>query len=102
MFGDLGDMMGKLQEMKQRTEEVKAKLEVQVITVEGAGGDIKVEINGNRHLKKIEISSALQHGDKEELEEQLVVTLNRALMQAEQLNESEMKTVASGMMPGLF
>jgi nucleoid-associated protein EbfC len=102
MFGNLGDMMGKLQEMKQKTEDVKAKLELQIITVQGAGGDITIEINGNRHLKKISISSALQHGDKEELEEQLIVSLNRALAQAEELNESEMKTVASGMMPGLF
>ncbi len=102
MFGKVGDMMGKLQEMKQKTDEIKAKLERSIIKVEGAGGDIKVEVNGNRQLQKIEIASALQHGNKEELEEQLVVTLNRALEKAEALHESEMKAVASGMLPGLF
>jgi nucleoid-associated protein EbfC len=102
MFGNIGDMMGKLQEMKQKTEEVKAKLEKQFIKVEGAGGDIIVEINGNRVIKQITVSPALQHGDKEELEEQLVVAINKALEKAETLNDSEMKTVAGSMLPGLF
>jgi nucleoid-associated protein EbfC len=102
MFGNLGDMMGKLQEMKQKTEEVKAKLDAKVIKVEGAGGDIVIEINGNRIIKNVQITPALQHGDKEELEEQLIVTLNKALEKAEALNESEMKAVAGSMLPGLF
>lgn len=102
MFGKLGDMMGKLQEMKQKTEEIKAKLDTTILKVDGAGGDIKIEINGNRQIKKLEIASALQHGDKEELEEQLLVALNRALEKAEAVNESEMKSVAAGMLPGIF
>jgi DNA-binding YbaB/EbfC family protein len=101
MFGKFGDMMGKLQEMKQKTEEIKLKLDNTILNVEGAGGDIKISLTGNKEIKSISISPALQHGNKEEFEEQLVVTLNRALQKAQVVNDNEMKQVASGMLPGL-
>lgn len=101
MFGKLGDMMGKLQEMKQKADEIKLKLDNTTLTVEGAGGDIKITITGNRDIKSLVISDALQHGNKEELEEQLTVTLNRAIKKANEVNDNEMKQVASGMLPGL-
>jgi DNA-binding YbaB/EbfC family protein len=101
MFGKFGDMMGKLQEMKQKTEEIKLKLDNTILNIEGAGGDIKISLTGNKEIKSISISPALQHGNKEEFEEQLVVTLNRALQKAQEVNDNEMKQVASGMLPGL-
>lgn len=101
MFGKFGDMMGKLQEMKQRADEVKAVLDASVISIEGAGGDIKIEITGNRKIKNLQIAPALQHGDKEELEEQLIVTLNKAIEAADRMNEEEMKKAAGGLLPGL-
>lgn len=101
MFGKFGDMMGKLQEMKQKADEIKSNLELVNVKSEGAGGDIKIEINGNRKIKKLEIAPALQHGDKEELEEQLLVAINRAIEAADKVNEEEMKKAASGLLPGL-
>jgi len=102
MFGKLGDMMGKLQEMKQKAEEIKLKLDSTIITTEGAGGDIKITITGNREIKNLTIAPGLQHGNKEELEEQLIVTLNKAIAKANELNDNEMKQVASGMLPGIM
>ena len=93
--------MGKLQEMKQKADDIKVKLDGIIINVEGAGGDIKIAITGNREIKSLTIAPALQHGDKEELEDQLVVTLNKALFKANELNDNEMKSVASGMLPGM-
>lgn len=101
MFGKFGDMMGKLQEMKQKADEIKSKLDDLVLKIEGAGGDIKIEITGNRKIKNLSIAPALQHGGKEELEEQLMVTLNKAIEAADKANESEMKNAASGLLPGL-
>lgn len=101
MFGKLGDMMGKLQEMKQKAEEIKFKMDHTIINVEGAGGDIKIEITGNRHIKSLEIASALQHGDKQELEEQLITALNKAIEKADKANEEEMKNAAGGILPGM-
>lgn len=101
MFGKFGDMMGKLQEMKQKADEIKLKLDNTIIKTEGAGGDIVIEITGNKKIKNLHIASALQHGDKDELEEQLTVTLNKAIEAADKLSEGEMKKAAGGMLPGM-
>ncbi len=101
MLGKFGDMMGKLQEMKQKADEIKLKLDGTIIKTEGAGGDIVIEITGNKKIKSLTIASALQHGDKEELEEQLTVTLNKAIEAADKLNEQEMKKAAGVMLPGM-
>ncbi|MDI1354366.1 MAG: YbaB/EbfC family nucleoid-associated protein [bacterium] len=101
MFGKLGDMMGKLQEMKQRAEETKKRLAEKVILISGAGGDVQVEITGDRKVTKLIISAALQHGDTKELELNLLVTLNKALTEVEKINEEELKKAASGLLPGL-
>jgi len=101
MFGKLGDMMGKLQEMKQKADEAKAKLAATQLPVEGAGGDIKLVITGDRRVLSLQISEALQHGNKQELESQLLATLNKALSAAEKVNEEEMKKAAGGILPGL-
>ena len=94
-----GNMMEKLQMMKMKMEEVKENLESKIITEEAAGGDIRISINGNKKVKSVYIASSLQFGDKEELEEQLCVALNRAIEKAEQAYEHEMKQVAGGMLP---
>jgi DNA-binding YbaB/EbfC family protein len=102
MFGKMGDMMGKLQEMKKKAEEIKEKLDNTVLLVEGAGGDIKIEITGNRKINSITVSPALQHGDKLALEKELLATMNKAIEQANRANEEEMKRATSGLLPGIM
>lgn len=99
MFGKFGDMLGKIAEIKQKVEEIKAKLETTTLSVTGASGDIKITINGNRKIQKLEIATALQNASKEELEEQLLVTINKAIEEADKASAAEMKTVAGGMIP---
>lgn len=102
MLGKFGDMMGKLQEAKKLAEEIKRKLDDTVLAAEVASGDIKVEITGNRKIKNICIDPALQHGDKQQLEELLLTAINKAIEKADKVNEEEMKKAAGGLMPGLF
>lgn len=93
--------MGKLQEMKKKADEIKIKLDNTVLCAEGAGGDIKVEITGNRKINSITVSDALQHGDKSVLEQELKTTVNNAILMANVANEDEMKKAASGLLPGI-
>lgn len=98
MFGKLGDMMGKIKEAKAKMEEIKAKLAT--IEIVSEGDDVKVVMDGNRNIKAIKISDALQHGSKEELERLLIAELSKAMEQANDINEAEMKKVAMSMLPG--
>ena len=99
MFGDL---FGKLQEAQQKMQEGKEKLAN--ITVDGEAGEgaVKVTVNGNREVKGIAINEQLLSPEnKEELEDLLITALNRALKNAENAWEAEMKGVAGGMLGGL-
>lgn len=94
-------MMGKLNDMKQKVEETKARLSN--ITVEGraANGAIKVIANGNREIKDVEISPELFHADREEVQDHLVLAINDALTKAKNTEESEMRGAASGILPNI-
>ena len=99
MFGK--GMMEKLQAMQGRMEEIKNRLETIVVRGEAENGKIIVQINGNRKVKDIQLDPELLTGDKEELEELLAVAVNRAIEQADNVNNFEMQSAAMGMMPGM-
>ena len=98
MFGNLGDMMGKLQEAQDRTEEIRKKLDT--VYVNGESGGVKVTVTANNAVKDIEIADTLLE-DKEELADHMILALNKALENAKEVHDREMQSVASGMMPGL-
>lgn len=103
MFGKFGDMLGKLGEIKKKIQEIKDRMESTLIEASGASGDVKITINGNRKIQKLEIAPALQHGDKETLEKHLIETMNKAVAEADKMNEAELKKAAGGLLPpGIF
>ncbi len=97
-----GDMMGKLQEAQKQAEETKQRLNTVYLAEESASGKIKITISGNREIKDIHIDESLMN-DAEELGDHLVLTLNKAIKKASEMNEREMQAAASGMlnMPGM-
>jgi DNA-binding YbaB/EbfC family protein len=97
------DLMKKMQEAQQNVEKSKEKLEHIMVDAEAGGNMIKVSANGNRRIKNISIDEDfLKQVDKEELEDLLLVALNRVLESADSVNEAEMQAAASQMMPPGF
>lgn len=99
MFG--GNMMKKLQDMQQKVEETKARLDTILVDGESAGGKVKVVVTGNRKVKEVKVNGELENYDNEELEDLLIMALNIALEKAEQVNENEMKAASAGLIPGM-
>lgn len=97
-----GDMMGKLQAMQQKMEESKRRLDNVYVDAESPSGLVKVTFTGNKKIKNISVDESLvSGGDKEELEDHLVLAINKGLEKAEQVWESEMKGMAGGLIPGI-
>ena len=100
------DLMGKMQEMQQKVEETKKRLDTVSVQGEAEGGLVKVTATANRKITEINIDDSLmQEGDKEQIEDLVIVAVNRALEEAEKVNEAEMQSAAKGFlpnMPGLF
>ncbi len=100
MFGDLSGMMDKLKQAQQKVEETKQRLNTVLIDESGAEGKIKVTVTANREIKVITVDDSLLQ-DAEELEDYLVLTLNKALKRAGEINELEMAVAAKSGMPNI-
>ena len=100
MFGDLMGMMGKLKETQKRVEETKLRLDSVLIDEQSGDGKIKVTLTANREIKSLEINDDLL-ADKEQLEDYLVVTINKAIAKATSVNETELAAVAKEGMPNI-
>ena len=95
-------MFDKLLQVQQQAEEIKKRLDTITVTGEAEGGKIKVTATGNKQITAIDIEeSFFKEADKEELEELLVVALNKAIAQAESVHQSEMQAVSQSMLGNL-
>ena len=99
----LDKLMGNLGPMKEAMDNAKKKLDTLSVKGEAEGGMVVVYVNGNRRVTDIQINqSMMEDGDKEAIEELLQIALNKALANADNVNEMEMASAARGMMPGMF
>ncbi len=100
MFGDMSGMMQKIKDAQKKVEETKVRLNTVLVDETGADGKIKVTLTANREIKSISIDDTLL-ADKEELEDFLIITLNKAIAKASQINEHEMAVAAKAGMPNI-
>tara|TARA_Y100001935_G_scaffold242514_1_gene233013 strand:+ start:822 stop:1217 length:396 start_codon:yes stop_codon:yes gene_type:complete len=100
MFGDLMGMMGKLKETQAKVEATKERLNSVMVDEQSSDGLLKVTLTANRELKSIQIDDALLE-DKDQLEDYLVLTLNKAIEKATKVNETELAAVAKEGMPNI-
>ncbi|TBN06478.1 YbaB/EbfC family nucleoid-associated protein [Hyunsoonleella flava] len=100
MFGDMMNMMGKLKETQKKVEETKKRLDTVLVDEQSNDGKVKVTLTANRTIKSIEIDDTLLE-DKEQLEDYLIITLNKAIEKATNVNETELAAVAKEGMPNI-
>ena len=100
MFGDLMGMMGKLKETQAKVEETKKRLDTVYLDEKSSDGLLRVTLTANRTIKTIEIDDQLLE-DKEQLEDYLILTLNKAIENATKVNEAELAAVAKEGMPNI-
>ena len=100
MFGDLSGMMNKLKEAQQEVEKTKTRLNSVIIEETSADNKIKITLTANSVIKNISIDNSLL-SDAEELEDYLILTLNKALAKASKINEDEMAKAAKSNMPNI-
>ncbi len=100
MFGDMMNMMGKLKETQQKVEETKKRLDTVLIDEKSNDNKVRITLTANRTIKSIEIDETLLE-DKEQLEDYLILTLNKAIEKATQVNEAELAAVAKEGMPNI-
>ncbi|EAS19519.1 YbaB/EbfC family nucleoid-associated protein [Nonlabens mediterrranea] len=100
MFGDMMGMMGKLKETQQKVEETKKRMDTVLIDEKSSDDLLKITVTASRTLKSIQIDDSLLE-DKEQLEDYLILVMNKALQKAEGIYENEVAAVAKDGMPNI-
>ncbi len=96
-FAQIVIMFGKIQEAKKKAAAIKERLESISLMAESENGLARTVVNGNRKVISIEF---LKEGDKQALAGAALEAVNKALEQADNVAESEMKAVAGDLLPG--
>ncbi len=93
-------MMGKLKETQKKVEDTKKRLDTVLVDESSNDNKLKITLTANRTIKSIEIADELLE-DKEQLEDYLILTLNKAIEKATNINEAELAAVAKEGMPNI-
>jgi len=95
-------MFDKLFEAQQKAGEIKKRLDGITVSGSAEGGKITVSANANKVVQSVTINDDFyKEADKEELEELLVVAINKAMEQADNVSQSEMAAMTKDMFGGL-
>lgn len=91
-------MFDKLFQAQEKAQEIKARLDNISVFGEAEGGKVRIVASANKEIKEVIISEELfKEGDKEQLEDLLLVALNKALIQAENVSQTEMQAATQDM-----
>jgi len=94
MFGDL------LGNMEEKQKAMKEKLNTIILTEETGDGAIKVSANANREITNVSIKKdGIDLEDMEQLEDLLMVAMNRVLDKAAEQEAIESQKMMKDMMP---
>lgn len=95
-------MFGKLQEIRQEVDEVKARLAETSIVRQSPDGSLRVTLSGLREIRELHIDPVLlQPEEASRLQAGLMEVLNEGLREADRQSEEAMKSVAGGLLGGL-
>jgi DNA-binding YbaB/EbfC family protein len=95
------DMMGKIAEAKKKVEEARQKLGDISVAGESGNGRVKIIADANRRVKDVTIQGELSEFDKDELEDLLAVAINKAIENANAVQEEELTAAAKEVMPNM-
>jgi DNA-binding protein YbaB len=95
---DLMGMMGKLKATQQKIEDTKKRLDTVLIDEQSADGLLKVTLTANSKIKSVVVADTLL-GDKDKLEDYLIVVMNKAIEKAASVNQAELDAVTRVDMP---
>ena len=93
-------MMSKIKEAQAKVEETKKRLDTVLVDEKSNDGLLKITLTANRTIKSIEVDDTLLE-DKEQLEDYLIMTLNKAITKATNISEAELAAAAKDGMPDI-
>lgn len=104
MAKGLGNMMKQAQQMQKKMALVQEEMEKREVEASAGGGMVTAVVNGKQQVLSIKIDpSAVDPQDVEMLQDLIMVAMNEAIRQSQDMMQAEMSKLTGGMnIPGLF
>ena len=102
--GNMQKQIQQMQMMQKRMEEMQTELEAKEVEATAGGGAVSVTVNGKKEISKIVIKpEVVDPEDVEMLQDLIMVAVNEALRQIEEMSQSEMSKLTGGLsIPGIM
>ena len=103
-FGEMGNLLKQAQEMQRQLDQLRSELAEQTVEGSAGGGAVRIEVTGDRKVRKVSISDEVaQSGDRELLEDLVSTAITDGIQKAERLAEETLSRVTGGLqLPGMF
>lgn len=101
---NVSNVIKQAQRMQEEMEKVQGELEDKTVQATSGGGAVTVVANGKKEIVSLKISpDAIDPDDIETLEDLVMVAVNDAVKQADEMMAEGMSAVTGGInIPGLF
>mgnify|MGYP001809731146 CR=1 FL=1 len=96
MKAGLGGLLKQAQKMQQDMQEAQARLAQEEETGEAGGGMVKVTMNGQHQVKRVEIDPSVM-GDKEMLEDLIAAAVNATTQRIAEKVKENMSQLTAGL-----
>lgn len=99
---DMMKMLGKFNDFKSKLEQVKKSLPSITAAAQSSNGQIEVLAHANHQLVSLKINAdLLKNESAPAIEKLLLDTINKALLDAAEKGNQEMKNQTQGMLPSI-
>lgn len=104
MGGNMQKQLQQMQAMQKKMEETQAEIEKMETTATAGGGAVTIKVNGAKQITDIQLKpEVVDPDDVEMLQDLIMVAVNEALRQMEEISENEMGKITGGLnIPGLM
>ncbi len=101
---NMNNVIKQAQKMQEEMEKVQSELEDKTVEAKAGGGMVTVTVNGKKEIVSLKINpEAVDPDDVETLEDLVMVAVNDAIKQADEMMADGMSAVTGGLnIPGLF
>jgi len=93
------DKIKQLQELKNQAGQIKSALSAETVEGNGASGQVKIIMDGNQEVKRVEISGEILT-DKEKLEAAVLAAANDAIKKVQRVMASKLSQMGNFNLPG--
>ncbi len=96
MKAGLGGLLKQAQKMQEEMQQAQARLAQEEVVGEAGGGMVKVTMNGQHQVKRVEIDPSVMGDDKEMLEDLITAAVNTATTRIAEKVKENMSELTAG------